>query len=432
MLRRTLTFLAATTLVSASALVALPASAVEPGPDVRLTSHADNAVVSGASLRLSGTFSRGMSIEAPPSSIMLMVDVSAPANPEPARDCTGDAAITAADDLNGDGEAGTGLDCRIASVIAFTTGLHHAPDVRIGLVAFSQNQAFPGDLGEPLVRPEATDASGANRIESAARALQTQANSATEDANGLTQAAQIVVDQYAGVSGQKWVYVLTNGDVPPVQDARTLLRSARTYVYAMVPQGGCREEKPIYGLAGREFCAVVTDPTKVAWSHLMARLGFAGLFVELLNPDGTSNRDISPIGVNAQGQWWTSELRNLPPGNYTLVLAVTTSRPDEWMVVQPRADQRIERRYTVIVRQESSTPTPAPSNTPTPASSKTGRPPYAGKPPHAGRPPHAGQPCASWKRGKDQACSRRHSDRDSDRNCLPVRAHCRVSPSRGA
>jgi hypothetical protein len=89
-------------------------------------------------------------------------------------DCSGNGAVGAEDDLNGDGVPGDVLDCEIAGVLSLNDDLATTPGVQVGLVAFA-NQAAAADLdpvgSARLVAPGYTGGDPRPRIDTVARSV---------------------------------------------------------------------------------------------------------------------------------------------------------------------------------------------------------------------------------------------------------------------
>jgi hypothetical protein len=108
--------------------------------EIAITSPSDGDVVPLGPVAVTGTVAIG-GVAGTPVNVISVADLSGSTQSPSNMDCSGDGAVNAGDDFNGDGRPGDVLDCEISGIIALNQSLFGTVNVDVGLVAFGQDAA---------------------------------------------------------------------------------------------------------------------------------------------------------------------------------------------------------------------------------------------------------------------------------------------------
>lgn len=362
--------------LAAGALFSLSAGVAHAAGTVSNTAPADGSTLPGTSTTITGNVSASGSIGGGPRHLTYLVDVSGSTGYTTGLDCNGDGtAGNAGDNLNGDGRIGDILDCEIAAVQALNASLTGTAELQVGVNAFGSSSAY-ADMGSgtTFVAPGATDENGARRVNIVSSSLtqgrigQYTPNTRLSTGTSFNNALTSVTTAYAGVTGEKWVFMLTDGESSVSTSTLTALQDAGIKVRTFsVGSGaaGCQATgsvSPLYAIAAStgESCIVVDDPTKLTAAFAGAPVNVSGLTVTVTGTEGFS-QTLTPT-INALGDWSTTELTGLAPGTYTVTS--NASFTDGTTATDTST-------FVVAGSTESPSPTVTPTETPTVTPSET-------------------------------------------------------------
>jgi hypothetical protein len=245
-------------------------------------------------------------------------------------DCSGNGAVGAEDDRNGDGSVGDVLDCEIAGVEALNSSLAATAGLQVGLVAFG-NQAAAADLDPAgtatFLPPGFTGGDPLPRITSVARSVvrdqiglyDTKSLGGSGAGTAFNSAISVALSTLGTApAGPKWIMFLSDGQAA-IDDGllQQLTQSGvRLRSFGIGAEASCAPSNSLYKMAAAtgESCQLAPQPASLA----------AGLTGS--RPDEVSGVTVS-IGnvsvaatVDAVGGWMASF--TLGAGTYTATARV--------------------------------------------------------------------------------------------------------------
>lgn len=276
---------AATAVAVASTLaIAVPGTALAASVEATASIRATGEVVidepstpTAGRVSLTGRASAGGSDT---TTVVYVIDATNSTGTAPGSDCSGNGAVGAEDDLNGDGSIGDVLDCEIAGVVALNSSLSASPGVQVGLVAFADQAAaatVDPSTGGLLVAPGATGGEPQTRAATVARSVvrnrigQYVAKDLGSSGNGtaFNSALETTLATLAGApAGPKYVMFLSDGRAG-VDDAlvnRIAQAGVRVRTFGVGKDASCVPTGSLAKLAKAtgESCTAVSDPARLA------------------------------------------------------------------------------------------------------------------------------------------------------------------------
>jgi len=245
-------------------------------------------------------------------------------------DCSGNGAVGADDDRNGDGSVGDILDCEIAGVEALNSSLAATAGLQVGVVAFG-NQAAAADL-DPVgtvtfLHPGFTGGDPLPRINTVARSvirdqiglydLKTLGGSGAGTA--FNSAISVALSTLGTApAGPKWIMFLSDGQAA-IDDGllQQLTQSGvRLRSFGIGADASCAPYQSLYKMAAAtgESCQLAPQPASLA-------AGLTGSRPDTVSGVTVSIEDVSVAAtVDAVGGWTASF--TLGAGTYTATARV--------------------------------------------------------------------------------------------------------------
>ena len=245
-------------------------------------------------------------------------------------DCSGNGAVGAEDDRNGDGSVGDILDCEIAGVEALNSSLAATAGLQVGLVAFS-NQAAAADLdpagtatflppgftgGDPL--HGSAPWSGAS-FGTGSACTTPRTSAAAEPGPRSTAPSPWLCPHWATApAGPKWIMFLSDGQAAIDNGLLQQLTQSgvRLRSFGIGADASCAPSKSLYKMATAtgESCQLATQPSSLA-------AGLTGSRPDEVSSVTVSIEDVSVAAtVNAVGGWTAGF--TLGAGTYTATVRV--------------------------------------------------------------------------------------------------------------
>lgn len=226
-------------------------------------------------------------------------------------DCNGDGAVNAADNFNGDTRIGDVLDCEIAAVRALNSSLSGTAGLQVGVAAFG-NQGRYADMGSGrFVAPSAADSGGRNRVRVVTNSIkqgridQYAAVTGLGTGTSFTNALDAVASADASVSGEKWVFMVSDGESTVSSATLTKLKNAgiKVRTFAVGDSAACGPTTALTQIATAtgEQCVPVTDPTDLTAAFSGASSDVNSVSVTVTGPEGYSQTLDVTDSVNALG-----------------------------------------------------------------------------------------------------------------------------------
>lgn len=231
-------------------------------------------------------------------------------------DCSGNGAVGAEDDRNGDGSVGDILDCEIAGVEALNSSLAATAGLQVGLVAFG-NQAAAADLDPAgtatFLQPGFTGGDPLPRINTVARSVirdhiglydpKTLGGSGAGTA--FNSAISVALSTLGTApAGPKWIMFLSDGQAG-IDDGllQQLTQSGvRLRSFGIGAEASCAPSQSLYKMAAAtgESCQLAPQPASLA-------AGLTGSRPDAVSGVTVSIEDVSVAAtVNAVGGWTAS------------------------------------------------------------------------------------------------------------------------------
>jgi hypothetical protein len=245
-------------------------------------------------------------------------------------DCSGNGAVGAEDDRNGDGSVGDILDCEIAGVEALNSSLAATAGLQVGLVAFG-NQAAAADLDPAgtatFLPPGFTGGDPLPRINTVARSVVRDQiglyDPTTLGGSGagtaFNSAISVALSTLATApAGPKWIMFLSDGQAA-IDDGllQQLTQSGvRLRSFGIGAEASCAPSGSLYKMATAtgETCHMTPQPASLA-------AGLTGSQPDAVSGVTVSIEDVSVAAtVDAVGGWKASF--TLGAGAYTATARV--------------------------------------------------------------------------------------------------------------
>ncbi|MBS2937405.1 hypothetical protein KDN32_06595 [Nocardioides sp. J2M5] len=213
-------------------------------------------------------------------SVLYVIDATSSTGRVPGLDCSGNGAVGAEDDLNGDGSVGDVLDCEVAGVLALNRSLATTTGVQAGVVAFA-NQAAAADLdpvgSATFLAPAFTGGDAAPRVETVVRSVQRSRIGlydprdlgASGSGSAFSGAVSTALATLATApAGPKWIMFLSDGQ-SGIDDAQLAALSGsgvRMRTFGIGAAATCDRRGSLFKMAAAtgEACVVEPDPTSLA------------------------------------------------------------------------------------------------------------------------------------------------------------------------
>jgi hypothetical protein len=257
--------------------------------------------------------------------VLYVVDATSSTASPQGSDCSGNGAVGADDDRNGDGSVGDILDCEIVGVEALNGSLAGTAGLQVGLVAFA-NQAAAADL-DPVgtatfLPPDFTGGDPLPRINTVARSVVRDAiglyDPLTLGGSGAGTAFNSAISVALSTlgtapAGPKWIMFLSDGQAA-IDDGllQQLTQSGvRLRSFGIGAEASCAQSKSLYKMAAAtgESCQLAPQPASLA-------AGLIGSRPDAVSGVTVSIEDISVAAtVDAVGGWKASF--TLGAGTYT-------------------------------------------------------------------------------------------------------------------
>lgn len=360
--------------VTVAVLFSLSTSLAYAAGTIDITDPADGATLPGKSATVRGTVSDTGSA-AGQRTVTYLLDVSSSTGTPTGMDCNGDGAVNAGDNFNGDSRTGDVLDCEIAAVQSLNGSLSATAGLQVGVAAFG-NQGRYAEMGSGrFFAPSATDSSGRNRVRVVTNSItqgrigQYAARIGLGTGTSFNNALDAVIPAYASVSGEKWVFMISDGESTVSPATLTKLKDAgiKVRTFAVGNSAACGPTTDLTQIATTtgENCVHVTDPTDLSAAFSGASTAVDAVTVTVSGPEGYAQTVDVTSSVNALGDWTTGELSDLATGDYT---ATSTARFTDGSSTTDTVT------FTVPGVQPEPTATPTPSTGPIPSTTPTPSP----------------------------------------------------------
>jgi hypothetical protein len=257
--------------------------------------------------------------------VLYVVDATMSTASPTGADCSGNGAVDAEDDRNGDGSAGDILDCEITGVEALSGSLAATAGLQVGLVAFG-NQAAAADLDPAgtatFVPPGYTGGDPVPRINTVARSVirnqiglyDTKNLGGSGAGTAFNSAISVALSTLATApSGPKWIMFLSDGQAAIDDGLLQQLNQSgvRLRSFGIGADASCEPHQSLYKMAAAtgESCQLVPQPSSLA-------AGLTGSQPDAVASVTVSIEDVSVAAtVDAVGGW-TARF-TLGAGTYT-------------------------------------------------------------------------------------------------------------------
>jgi len=309
-----------------------------------VTINAPNAPTAGT-VNLTGSVGSGAGEV---TTVLYVVDATDTTAFPAGSDCSGNGALGAEDDLNGDGRVGDVLDCEISGVSALDSSLAATTGVQVGMVGFS-NEAAAADLNpDPngtatFVPPGFTDPGQRPRVETVARSIvrneiglyDRKSLGGSGDRTAFNDAVAVALNTLSTApSGPKYIMFLSDGRVP-ISDAsldRLTQSGVRLRSFGIGARATCAPFGSLYkmAVATGERCVLVQNP---------ASLG-AGL-------TGTQPDAVNGVTVSIDGVSVAAEVDAVGGYSAAFTLGAGTYTATARAVLASGATVRAQRTFTV-------------------------------------------------------------------------------------
>ncbi len=301
----------------------MPASAA--GPGITITSPAAGATVAPGDVHIQGT--AGTSAKKT-DYVLFVTDLSGSTASPTGLDCTGDGNVGSSDDLNSDGSVGDVLDCEIAALRAVNNDLVKTDGgtggIQVGIEAFADSAAVAhmNGAGAPFVAPATDDGTMRNfdRVATSLRDGEVHEYDEMYVGGGtdFDAALDSGLDALQGVSGNKWVFFLSDGQASVSNSTlgRVASSGVKVRTFAIGQGAGaaaCDSGYPLREIADAsgEGCLVVSDPANLP-------AGLTTSAPEALDSVTVSGLTASPIpaAIDPLGNW-DAVAQGLTEGSYS-------------------------------------------------------------------------------------------------------------------